>query len=195
MGSCVPAQVTCPGGHGRRGGEQEDVVTAWLGVTREEVVKMTQLLPVPMSGRWEQAPEGHRMPSAETGGTWRQARGHHVSMRDGKGLLQGVCRLLRMQPGGQRRGLERRLRGSRAGSQEQAWESPRWCVSGQQPLTVASSQTPSHAPSSVPHGLGSVLDPWRQVEQVVGLRKLPLACPRPLALPSGLPEPQHPQAG
>ncbi|ELK11723.1 Speriolin [Pteropus alecto] len=104
------------------------------------------------------------MPSAETGSSWHQALGHHVGVRDGKGLLQGVFRLLRMQPGGHRRRLERRLRGSRTGSQEEAWENPQGVSLG----SVApdrSSQTPSHAPSSIPRGLSSVPNPWWQMEQ------------------------------
>lgn len=112
------------------------------------------------------------MPSAETGSTWHQALGHHVGMRDGKGLLQGVFRLLRMQPGGHRRRLERRLRGSRTGSQEEAWENPQGVSLG----SVAphrSSQTPSHAPSSIPRGLSSVPNPEQLVNAYGILRERP----------------------
>lgn len=57
------------------------------------------------------------------------------------------------------------------------------CLLGQWPRTVPSSLTPSHSLSSVPRGLSSVPDPWWQMEQVTGLRKLPLTCPCPLLSP------------
>lgn len=42
----------------------------------KKLVQMTQSLPVPMSGHWEQAPDGHGMASAETGPGLGSSRQH-----------------------------------------------------------------------------------------------------------------------